>query len=141
MPTNTKFQPFKMIDLAIALPGRVGHVEEVSLWSCGRGRRKRGRESSGGSGANAARAIARETETRDENVKDDEHDGSSVQFFDHVDVLAYFLLYIVSREVTPGGQAPRHRRTTMVNHGIQQQNARWASGPAEEKRKRRNKIW
>ena len=81
----------------------MGHVEEVSLRSSGRGRRKRGRESSGGSGTNAARAIARETETRDEDVKDDEHDGGGVQFFDHVDVLVYFLLYIVSGKVTSGG--------------------------------------
>ena len=81
----------------------MGHVEEVSLRSSGRGRRKRGRESSGGSGTNAARAIARETETRDEDVKDDENDGGGVQFFDHVDVLVYFLLYIVSGKVTSGG--------------------------------------
>ena len=84
MPTNTKKKPlpFKKPDLTIALPGRVGHVEEVSLRSSGRGRRKRGRESSGGSGTNAAHAIARETETRDEDVEDDENDGSGVQFFD-----------------------------------------------------------
>ena len=81
----------------------MGHVEEVSLRSSGRGRRKRGRESSGGSGTNAARAIARETETRDEDVKDDENHGSGVQFFDHVDVLVYFLLYIVAGKVTSGG--------------------------------------
>ena len=81
----------------------MGHVEEVSLRSSGRGRRKRGRESSGGSGTNAARAIARETETRDEDVKGDENDGSGVQFFDQVDVLVYFLLYIIASKITPGG--------------------------------------
>ena len=98
-----KLQPFKNIDLTTALPGRVGYVEEVSLWSSGRGRRKRGRESSGGSGTNAARAIARETETRDEDVKGDENDGSGVQFFDHVDVLVNFLLHIIAGKVTSGG--------------------------------------
>lgn len=81
----------------------MGHVEEVSLRSSGRGRRKRGRESSGGSGTNAARAIARETETRDEDVKGDENDGSGVQFFDHVDVLVNFLLHIIAGKVTSGG--------------------------------------
>ena len=81
----------------------MGHVEEVSLRSSGRGRRKRGRESSGGSGTNAARAIAREAETRDEDVEDDENDGSGVQFFDQVDVLVNFLLHKIASEITSGG--------------------------------------
>ena len=81
----------------------MGHVEEVSLRSSGRGRRKRGRESSGGSGTNAARAIAREAETRDEDVEDDKNDGSGVQFFDQVDVLVNFLLYKIASKITPGG--------------------------------------